>query len=304
MLGIALINKLVDENIEVTAIIRPDSKRAARLPLSKGIQVVYCDLKDLSTADICGHYDYFFHFGWDGTYGDNRNNMSLQLKNIQYTLDAVELAKRLGCEAFIGAGSQAEYGRVEGKLSPSTSTNPENGYGIAKLCAGQMSRVMCSRMGIRHIWMRILSTYGPNDGMHTMILSGIRQMLSGQRPKYTKGEQLWDYLYCEDAADAFYRAAVSGKDGAVYCLGSGQAKPLADYIRQIRDKVAPDCEIGFGEIPYYENQVMYLCADISDLTRDTGFEPKTDFETGIEYTVQWLKEEILNEKDQHNDSLL
>ena len=56
-------------------------------------------------------------------------------------MDAVNLAHRLGCEFFIGAGSQAEYGRVEGKLNAQVPTNPENGYGMAKLCAGQMSRV-------------------------------------------------------------------------------------------------------------------------------------------------------------------
>ena len=52
---------------------------------------------------------------------------------------------KLGCYKFIGAGSQAEYGRVEGKLTALTLTFPENGYGIAKLCAGQMSRILCEQ---------------------------------------------------------------------------------------------------------------------------------------------------------------
>ena len=36
---------------------------------------------------------------------------------------------------------------------------------------------------------------------------------------------------------------------------------------------------------------MYLCADIDDLKRDTGFEPKVDFKTGIKNTVEWYKEQ-------------
>ena len=55
----------------------------------------------------------------------------MQNANIKYTLDAVELAKRLGCKTFIGAGSQAEYGRVEGTISEKTDKNPENGYALA-----------------------------------------------------------------------------------------------------------------------------------------------------------------------------
>ena len=54
--------------------------------------------------------------------------MDLQLQNIQYTLDAVRLAKRLGCKVFVGAGSQAEYGRYEGKLDAKVPVFPEKGF--------------------------------------------------------------------------------------------------------------------------------------------------------------------------------
>ena len=59
---------------------------------------------------------------WEKTYGNGRDDVAAQMKNIQYTLDAVELVKRSGCSAFIGAGSQAEYGRIaDGMLSPFSS---------------------------------------------------------------------------------------------------------------------------------------------------------------------------------------
>jgi nucleoside-diphosphate-sugar epimerase len=57
----------------------------------------------------------------------------------------------------------------------------------------------------------------------------------------------------------------------------------------------PDLPLGFGKIPYGPRQVMYLCADISMLTRDTGFAPETDFETGIAETIDWLQKEKCNE---------
>ncbi len=60
--------------------------------------------------------------------------------------------------AFIGAGSQAEYGRVEGKLNSQVPAFPENGYGMAKLCAGQMTRIQCESWE-SDIWTRILSVY-------------------------------------------------------------------------------------------------------------------------------------------------
>lgn len=290
MLGLALMRLLVQKGIEVLVLVHPGSAKISRIPAHPLVEIAECGLEEMNGFIAEKTYDAFFHFAWAGTYGNVRNNMYLQNDNIRYTLDAVELAKRLGCQVFCGAGSQAEFGRVEGRLSSKTPAFPETGYGMAKLCAGQMSRRVCAEAGIRHVWFRILSTYGPFDGPQTMVMSGIRQMLAGERPSYTKGEQLWDYLHCDDAARAFYLSALRGRDGAVYCIGSGQPRLLRDYITVIRDTAAPGAEIGFGEVPYFENQVMYLCADITELTEDTGFVPEISFEEGIRQTVEWCRE--------------
>lgn len=293
MIGQALVRYLLEQNVEVTVLVRKDSKRVQDLPKDKNVQIIDCALDKLSEIGevLQGRYDVFYHLGWAGTFGEARNDMFLQNKNVEYTLQAVKLAHELGCSVFIGAGSQAEYGRVDGeKLTASLPVFPENGYGIAKLCAGQMSRILAQNYGMRHIWFRILSVYGPYDGEQTMIMSSVIKMLKGEIPEYTPAEQMWDYLYCEDAARAFYLAAQKGKDGAVYCLGSGEARPLREYIEMIRDVINPKIEIKFGTRPYADKQVMYLCADISDLQKDVGFKPYYTFDEGIEKTIGWYKE--------------
>lgn len=290
-IGMALIQCLADNGIDVVAVVRPGSARADRIRESEHVSVVYCDLKELDRLPslIEGGADVFYHFAWDGTFGDSRNNMYLQNNNVKYALDAVDAAYELGCKTFIGAGSQAEYGRYEGDLNASVPAFPENGYGIAKLCAGQMTRIACQQKGIRHIWTRILSIYGPYDGDKTMVSSTIIKLMNGEKPSCTKGEQMWDYLYSKDAARAFMMLADGGVDGRVYCLGGGIARPLKDYINLIRDAVGNDVEIGFGDIPYSDKQVMHLCADIKELTKDTGFTPIYTFEQGIGETVGWWR---------------
>ena len=133
------------------------------------------------------------------------------------------------------------------KVSPSSPTNPNNGYGIAKLAAGKMSRILCSQLGIRHIWCRILSAYGPGDGAHTMVMSTIIKFLNGEDCDFTKGEQQWDFLYNGDIANAFYLAAEKGRDGAIYTVGSGKTRSLKDYITDIRDIACPSAKCNFGE---------------------------------------------------------
>lgn len=290
-IGIAIINEMIAQHVEVIAVCNPKSARTNRIPQHPLVTIVKCDLNHLDELkkNELSQCDVFYHLGWIGTIGAERNDMYLQNRNVKIALDAVELAKSLGCHTFIGAGSQAEYGRVEGVLRADMPTNPENGYGIAKLCAGRMTRLRCEQLEIKHIWMRILSVYGPYDGPYTLVSSMITALLSGDIPKTTAGEQLWDYLYSADAARAFYLAGKNGKDGSVYCLGSGKAYPLVEYIRKIRDTAAPEAEIQIGAIPYTEKQVMHLQADISDLQNDTGFEPEISFDEGITKTIAWYR---------------
>lgn len=288
-IGIALIKKLIQEKIYIYAICRIGSKRLNRIPKSEYVTIIECDLCNLLDIKnkILEKCDVFYHFGWDGTFSDSRNNMYLQNNNIKYILDAVELAKYLDCKIFIGAGSQAEYGCVNGILKPSTPTFPETGYGIAKLCAGQMSRIMCNQKSIKHIWVRILSIYGPYDSYNTMVMSTIIKLCKGEFASFTKGEQQWDYLYSGDAAEAFYLIGLYGKGDSIYCLGSGKTKKLLEYINIIKEQINPNAKLGIGDIPYNKNQVMNLCADISRLNQDTGFKPTTEFENGIRMTRDW-----------------
>ena len=293
-IGIALCEKLLRENVTVYAVCRPGSSRIKDLPKAAALHVVECDAKELATLPQKMEgvsVDAFFHFAWAHTIGQGRNDMPAQIENIQSTIDAVRAAKALGCQVFLGAGSQAEYGRVEGLLKSDTPAFPENGYGMAKLCAGQMSRVEAKALDIDHVWIRILSVYGPHDGPMTMISGTIRKLLASERPALTAGIQRWDYLYAGDAADAFYLAACHGRNGAVYPLGSGQAMPLKDYIIQMRDAIDPALPLGLGEVPYGPLQVMHLQADISALQADTGFVPKTPFAEGIRRTMDWVKRE-------------
>lgn len=282
--GTALIEELIKHQVEVLVLCREGSERNVTIPNHPLVTKKYCSLKQL--ADVCNdtgkQYDVFYHFAWDGTTGVARNNMYLQNLNVKYALDAVYAAKRFGCSTFIGAGSQAEYGRVDGVLTPDTPVFPENGYGIGKLCAGQMTRELAAWMEMRHIWVRILSVYGPNDNVNSMVMTTIRNLAEGKEVKYTKAEQMWDYLFSSEAANAFYLLGDRGVDRKTYVLGSGKVQPLKDYIMTIRDIVAPKRNISFGDIPYSDKQVMYLCADTNELEQDVSWKSTIAFENGIE----------------------
>ena len=294
-IGTALIAALVKESIEVLVFVRENSRRVDNIISNPLVKLKFCSLPELEKVqnDTGKTYDVFYHFAWAGASGTGRNDMFLQNSNIKYALDAVMVAKRFGCKRFVFAGSQAEYGLVNGKLTSKTPTFPQMGYGYAKLCAGFMTREYAHQLGLEHIWTRVLSVYGPNDGMQTMVMSVIDKLHRGIVPELTKGEQIWDFLYSEDAARAFRLLGEKGKDGKIYVLGSGEGRPLAEYIELIRRTVAPNGKVDLGAVPYGKKQVMYLCADISEIEKDTGWKPEVSFAEGIYMTMKALYHECM-----------
>ncbi|MCR5205821.1 MAG: NAD(P)-dependent oxidoreductase [Lachnospiraceae bacterium] len=309
-IGMALVQLLVDKGIEVLIITRPDSKRNDRLRklADNKINILEWDFLKLSELEnnTGKEWDVFFHLAWAGASGQGRNDMYLQNQNVRMSLDAVALAKRFGCKKFIGAGSQAEYGRPylnnclagdcqidQYRLTPVTPTFPEMGYGYAKLCAGFMTRDYAHQLGLEHNWLRILSVYGPYDGENSMMMQAIKGFINGISPDFTKGEQIWDYVYSKDAAQAFYDVAENGIDGKTYVLGSEKERPLAKYLSITRDIICPGLELKLGTRPYGEKQVMFLAADSSELKKDTGFECKYSFEDGIKDMFKWANEGVV-----------
>ena len=283
-IGIALCEECVTNGIGVVAIIRPESSKCSLIPKSNLIEIVESELSDYDSINSEGiHADAFFHLAWASTNGAAaRDNTYDQADNIQAILKAVELAERCKCKVFVGAGSQAEYGRTDEVLTGDTACKPETAYGMTKLCAGMLSRLMCRQKGIDHVWTRILSAYGPNCSKRTVISYTVDTLLQGEKPVLSDGRQVWDFIYISDVAKALLSCARSGVSGKTYVIGYGKSKLLREFLEEVRDILSPGQDMGFGERPYNADAVMHLECDISDLTADTGFVPTVDFEEGIQ----------------------
>lgn len=291
MIGVATIESILEneDSVSIYAVVRPKSSHLDRLLNDSRIHNVECEAENYSELPqlINAPCDIFYHFTWS-TVGKDRNKSILgQSENIPITLKTLTAAHELGCKKFIGAGSQAEYGLLDlDKISPESPVNPVQPYGIAKYAAGKLSLALAEQCSMDCLWTRIFSIYGPLDRPSTLISSAIDGLLNNQRVSFTQAEQRWDYLYSSDAGKAFYLIGKKSAGRKVYCLGSGEARPLKDFIYDMQRIINPDCSVGVGDKPYPENCVMNLCADISDLQKDTGWKPEVSFEEGIKMIVQ------------------
>ncbi len=221
-----------------------------------------------------------FHLGWAGVANTERNNASLQMCNIQFAVDLAGLCVQSKVSHFIGAGSQAEYGPKNHLITEAECPAPTTLYGAAKLSAGMLTQRVCDLAGVRHSWLRIFSTYGPDDNPGWLLPSLVRQLRAGQRPLLTPCEQTWDYLHVEDAAAAFLAVADTAATG-IFNLASGRETRLRSIIEQVRDLVAPDGQLGFGEVPYRADQVMRMAVSVRSLSSATGWSPQIDLQAGL-----------------------
>lgn len=279
MLGCRLIEECISGGVQVVALVRKGSPSAGRVPSHRLVTVVECDLDGLGALRLDGRCDVFYHFAWEGTFGQVRNDARVQLSNIGYTLDAVGLARRLGCRAFVGAGSQAEYGIYAGRIFPDTRVQPVTAYGIAKYAAGRLAEGVCRETGMQCIWTRIFSVYGEHDNENTMIKYAIRSFLGGRPAQFSAATQMWNYLYEGDAGKIFYLLGEREVKGGVYNVASADTRPLKEFIFRLADLcgVKPLCTFA----PPPEEQPVSLDPDISSLTAAIGWTPDTSFARGI-----------------------
>lgn len=225
------------------------------------------------------------HLGWSGVAGGERDGV-LQLANLDVTVRLLQSAIQAGIETFVGLGSQAEYGFKSGSISETESCEPLSLYGACKLASCCVTQQMCRISDVRFAWIRLFSCYGPFDKASFMIPSVIESLLRGERPALTAAEQIWDYLFVNDAAVAIDVVAKCASANGIFNLGSGKGVAVRAVVEQIRDLIDVRLPLGFGELAYGENQVMHLQASISRL-ENLGWRPTTPLIDGLEVTIDW-----------------
>jgi UDP-glucose 4-epimerase len=289
-IGAVLTKQLLAHGVSVGVLTRGDKlgRRHENME-SQLTRIPYDSLDPSAFRNAMGEFrpDTIFHLGWAGVSNLDRNDVSTQVRNLDLCLELIDVGAASGCQHWIGAGSQAEYGPKTEAISEEDSTNPTTLYGAAKLAAYHLSRTYCGLRNIKHSWLRVFSTYGPDDNENWMIPSLIRQLASGQVPKLTAGEQQWDYLHVSDAARAFVAVAEHGAEG-VFNLGSGKAPSLRSTIEHIRDLVSPGAALGFGQVPYRNDQVMRLQARTEKLDQETCWQPLVPLKDGLRETADWF----------------
>ena len=275
----------------VAAPCKPGSAAPRLLEYEGRYERLMLDLRDadgLAAALADFKPDAVLHLAWWGVSNAARFDLAQVSANVDVACALTVAAAAAGAKAFIGIGSQGEYGAGTPMLEDQLPC-PTSLYGAAKVASLFLTRQLADHAGMRHAWLRIFSSYGPDDNPDWLIPMLITQMLAGQRPRTTLGTQFWDWLYVDDVARAILSVAETQSASGVFNLGSGQAVQVRSVIERIRDLAAPGMELVFGEVPFRPDQVMHLQADYSRLQNATAWQPIVSIADGLAATVAWYQ---------------
>lgn len=263
-----------------------------RLTIGNNLEYMQCDISNTSIIlekIQPGKYDTFIHFAWAGSAGEARIDYNLQMQNAITTVECMKVAKQLGCSRFVCAGSIMEY-EVEAAIH-SQGSRPGMGYiyGMGKHIAHCMCKSVAANIGIDLLWPMITNAYGVGELSPRFVNTTLRKIINGEPLQFTSAIQNYDFVYVSDVAKAFYLVAKNGKPFCEYMIGSGDARPLKQFILDMVASCGPGAQPIFGDVPFTGTNMPLATFDIRELKADCGFEPEVNFAEGTKMTMNWLK---------------
>lgn len=287
--GSNTVNYLLSQGVQVIALCHDD--HADHLQPSELLRIVPFSLECITEVEKLipkDDYDIFYHFAWKGVAVFQRADTKLQLANAQWTVEALELAHRLGCKRFVCAGSIMEHETMAAAYTQGNRPGMGYIYGGAKMVAHAMCMSVAANLGIDLVWPEITNTYGVGELSSRMVNTTIRKCIKGEAPQFTAGTQNYDFVYIDDVARAFYLIGKNGKPFHEYLIGSSTARPLKEFLLEMKQSIAPNLDFVFGDIPFTGTNLPLSVFDCSQTEQDTGFKAEISFAEGTKRTRDWL----------------
>lgn len=285
-IGSSLIKKLVANGIKVVAV--DITFQGERLPDSELItKIESCVDASLVEKLPVEEYDVFYHLAWKGVNGADKANPSVQLANIQMAIDCVDICKKLNVKKYLCAGTVAENATFS--LPNLEKTSGGMMYGVAKHACRLILEDYCKNIGQQFVWMQFSNIYGVGNKTGNLVSYTLGELMTGNEATFGPALQPYDFIYVDDLIEAVYRLGEKEINKAFYYIGSGSPRQLKEYLLRIGKLAGYADKVGIGIRP--DDGIKYsmdmFCND--DLVDAIGEYVSTDFDNGINKTIEWLK---------------
>ena len=182
-----------------------------------------------------------------------------------------------------------------GMFTEQTPYAPHSPYSASKASSDHFVRAFHDTYGLPVVITNCSNNYGPAQYPEKLIPLFIQNIVEGRPlPVYGKGENVRDWLYVEDHAEALDLVFHQGADGESYNVGGNNEWRNIDLVRtliRITDRELGRAEgASEGLITYVTDRAghdLRYAIDSSKLQRELGWAPRTSFAEGLTRTVRW-----------------
>jgi polyisoprenyl-phosphate glycosyltransferase len=237
-----------------------------------------------------------------GGYSFETDSQLIYQTNFNLVSRVVARLESRGIAVYLHSGSSSEYGDNASCPDEDSVSKPNSHYSVSKIASANLLYYLGKKKGFPCANLRLYSIYGPFEDSSRLIPSLIRFGLEGKYPELVDPNISRDFLYVDDAVEAYIDLALNlkAKDyGASFNVGTGQKTTIGECAELSR-KVFSIQETPKFSMPSRAWDVTDWYANITAIRRDIGWQPTTTFEAGLQKTAEWFRG--LSDKEEYYQS--
>ncbi len=290
-IGAAVAKELVINN-KVITIDNLSTGKKENIP--DGVEFIYGSVADESTINrLSGRkLDAIIHIAGQSSGEISFEDPIYDLQtNYQSTVILLNLARRIRCDRFIYASTMSVYGdHNPPKCVESTELIPKSFYAVGKNASENYMRIYSEQFGIACTALRLFNIYGVGQNMENLkqgMASIYLAMALNEKKITVKGskDRFRDFVYIDDATDAFIRALDRDKGYEVYNVCTGVPTTVERIIEIITSSLSCDVMVEYSEGT--PGDQFGIFGDYGKIEKHLGWSPKVTFSEGMHRMISW-----------------
>jgi len=275
-IGKNIVELLIEKKIKIIAFLSKDDDLGFNALMKMGVHEFLYE-NDLFRTDI--YFDSCIHLASYGVeYGKDDYDIMLDV-NIKLATKIMLFCYRNNCKNFINTGSCFEYGKNNSfQIEENALKNPDTIYAATKTAADIILRNVAKNHKIKYISVRPFGVFGNYEQYYRLLPLVVKHGMNNKPLMLTRGEQIRDYLYVKDVAQAFFKILStieqipSNED---FNICSSNPITVREFIEEIINVFGFDISLyNFGGIQYRKNESMRFVGSNSKLKKMTNWEPQ------------------------------
>jgi nucleoside-diphosphate-sugar epimerase len=289
-----LAERLVHSGVETELLIRPGSDAWRLDRLRADAEIHELDLRDAEAARRAlreARADWIFHLAAHGAYSWQTEAQAIIDTNFTGALNLLQAAGEQGFSALVQAGSSSEYGFKDHAPGEDEAPEPNSYYAVAKAAATLLGQHLANQQGLNVTTLRLSSVYGPWEDPRRLVPTLIAKGMGGTLPSLVAPDTARDFVYVDDACDAFVAVAAAGRPASrIYNVGSGTQTTIRELVELARAQLGIEVTPEWGSHEARAWDASVWVSDPRRIARELGWRPEHELAAGFAATVAWLRE--------------